>query len=81
MERHGRRVGITTGEECLAVERSGQLPRYKEGHPSLSDQRLKFIRYPRSLSPTLVALPSMSLIPFAPFSFSVFQIFSFFFDI
>src|SRR5437667_4537532 len=30
---------------------------------------LKLIRCPRSLAPTLVALPSMSLIPFAPFSF------------
>jgi 2-polyprenyl-6-methoxyphenol hydroxylase-like FAD-dependent oxidoreductase len=25
-ERHARRVGITTREECFAVERSGQLP-------------------------------------------------------
>src|SRR5438876_3095265 len=30
---------------------------------------LKLVRCPRSLAPTLVALPSMSLIPFAPFSF------------
>ena len=28
---------------------------------------LKLVRYPRSFAPTLVALPSMSLIPFAPF--------------
>jgi hypothetical protein len=28
---------------------------------------LKLVRFPRSLTPTLVALPSMSLIPFAPF--------------
>ena len=28
---------------------------------------LKLVRYPRSLAPTLVTLPSMSLIPFAPF--------------
>jgi hypothetical protein len=28
---------------------------------------LKLVRYPRSLAPTLVILPSMSLIPFAPF--------------
>jgi hypothetical protein len=33
---------------------------------------LKLVRCPRSLAPTLVALPSMSLIPFAPFSFSGF---------
>jgi hypothetical protein len=37
MERNGARdmaggVGIATWEECLAVERSGQLPRYKAGH-------------------------------------------------
>ena len=31
-ERHGRWAGIATWEECLAVERSGQLPRYKAGH-------------------------------------------------
>src|SRR5204862_2636188 len=31
---------------------------------------LKLVRCPRSLAPTLVALPSMSLFPFAPFSFS-----------
>src|SRR5437762_1490993 len=30
---------------------------------------LKLVRCPRSLAPTLVALPSMSLIPFAPFSY------------
>jgi len=29
---------------------------------------LKLLRCPRSLAPTLVTLPSMSLIPFAPFS-------------
>jgi len=29
---------------------------------------LKLVRCPRSLAPTLVTLPSMSLIPFAPFS-------------
>ena len=29
---------------------------------------LKLVRCPRSLDPTLVTLPSMSLIPFAPFS-------------
>ena len=34
---------------------------------------LKLVRCPRSLAPTLVTLPSMSLIPFAPFSASVFQ--------
>ena len=28
-ERHGRRVGITTWDECLTVERSGKLPRSK----------------------------------------------------
>src|ERR1700676_4629854 len=28
---------------------------------------LKLVRCPRSLAPTLVTLPSMSLIPFAPF--------------
>src|SRR6266403_29561 len=28
---------------------------------------LKLVRFPRSLAPTLVILPSMSLIPFAPF--------------
>ena len=28
---------------------------------------LKLVRCPRSLDPTLVTLPSMSLIPFAPF--------------
>jgi len=31
---------------------------------------LKLVRCPRSLAPTLVTLPSMSLFPFAPFSFS-----------
>jgi hypothetical protein len=31
---------------------------------------LKLARCPRSLAATLAALPSMSLIPFAPFSFS-----------
>src|ERR1700730_4355537 len=35
---------------------------------SVSD--LKLVRCPRSLAATLVTLPSMSLIPFAPFSFS-----------
>ena len=34
---------------------------------------LKLLRCPRLVAPTLVTLPSMSLIPFAPFSFSVFQ--------
>jgi hypothetical protein len=29
---------------------------------------LKLVRCPHSLDPTLVTLPSMSLIPFAPFS-------------
>ena len=29
---------------------------------------LKLVRCPHSLAPTLVTLPSMSLIPFAPFS-------------
>ncbi len=29
---------------------------------------LKLVRCPRSLDPTIVTLPSMSLIPFAPFS-------------
>jgi len=28
---------------------------------------LKLVRCPRSLAPTLVTLPSMSLVPFAPF--------------
>jgi hypothetical protein len=35
-------------------------------------QRLKLVRCPRSLAPTLLALPSMPLIPFAPFSFAGF---------
>jgi len=44
---------------------------------------LKLVRCPRSLAPTLVTLPSMSFIPFTPFSgddvwiFSAFQRFSF----
>ncbi len=29
---------------------------------------LKLVRCPRSLDPTLVTLPSMSLVPFAPFT-------------
>jgi hypothetical protein len=29
---------------------------------------LKLVRYPRSFAPSLVALPSMSLIPVAPFN-------------
>jgi hypothetical protein len=37
----------------------------------LAFQRLKLVRRPRSLAPTLVALPSMSLIPRAPFSFQL----------
>ena len=37
-------------------------------------QRLKLARCPRSLAPTLVALPSMSRVPPAPFSFSAFQL-------
>jgi hypothetical protein len=32
----------------------------------LQQRILKLVRYPRSLAPTLVTLPSMSLIPFAP---------------
>jgi putative lumazine-binding protein len=37
-------------------------------------QLLKLTRCPRSLAPTLVALHSMSLIPFAPFSISAFGV-------
>ena len=36
------------------------------GEPETLDG-LKLVRFPRSLAPTLVALPSMSLIPSAPF--------------
>src|SRR6266566_2738709 len=36
-------------------------------------QYLKLVRCPYSLAPTLVTLPSMSLIPFAPFSFPRFS--------
>jgi hypothetical protein len=32
--RHGRRAGITTREECLAVERAGRQPRYNQGEES-----------------------------------------------
>jgi hypothetical protein len=47
MERPGRatwpRVGITTWEECLAVERSGRLPRYKAGTSNIksADGRIR----------------------------------------
>src|SRR4051812_7724457 len=47
--------------------RSGDLCELREGGLQLFDD-LKLIRCPRSLAPTLVTLPSMSLIPFAPFS-------------
>ena len=36
---------------------------------------LKFVRCPRSLIATLATLPSMSLLPFAPFSLLAFQLF------
>jgi hypothetical protein len=37
-----------------------------EGSPARSLSRLKLARCPHSLAPTLVTLPSMSLIPSAP---------------
>jgi hypothetical protein len=57
-ERHGR------FSREVAVERSGKLPRYKAGHL----RRFFETRSPPGLlAPTLVTLPFMSLIPFAPF--------------
>jgi hypothetical protein len=39
----------------------------------ISFPRLELVRCPRSLAPTLVTLPSMSLVPLAPFSFQLFR--------
>jgi hypothetical protein len=47
----------------LPLIRPMGLPIYVARFPSAP---LKLVRYPRSLAPTLVTLPSMSLVPFAP---------------
>jgi len=49
------------------VEILGSDPLYL--HPPLPS--LKLVRCPSSLAPTLVALPSLSLIPFAPFFYCI----------
>jgi hypothetical protein len=49
--------------------RSGSLGTRSISETAVSASALKLVRCPRSLAPTLVALPSMSLIPSAPFSF------------
>jgi hypothetical protein len=70
MERAGKprhRWANPRGRE--SGERKSQLG---EGGLEVFDD-LKLVRCPRSLDPTLVTLPSMSLIPFAPFSFPRFR--------
>jgi hypothetical protein len=52
---------------CSRPLRPIGLPIYVARRPAAP---LKLIRCPRSLAPTLVALPSMSLIPSAPFIIS-----------
>ena len=49
------------------MKSAGDFGKLGEGGLQVFDD-LKLVRFPRSLAPTLVTLPSMSLIPFAPFS-------------
>jgi len=49
------------------VKSAGDFGKLDEGGLQVFDD-LKLVRFPRSLAPTLVTLPSMSLIPFTPFS-------------
>ena len=51
------------------MKSAGDFGKLDEGGLQVFDD-LKLVRFPRSLAPTLVTLPSMSLIPFAPFPYS-----------
>jgi hypothetical protein len=68
---------MSVGLSPLNVSAAKPLNYSPSQHRNLFCQRLKLVRCPRSLAPTFVALPSMSLIRFAPFSFLRFPRFSF----
>ncbi|MFZ3376187.1 MAG: hypothetical protein WA183_11600, partial [Chthoniobacterales bacterium] len=78
---HRRRIaGAARASQCEGSELASTSLNLHQSHElryigSVFD--LKLLCCPRLAAPTLVTLPSMSLIPFAPFSFSAFPDFSF----
>ena len=59
-------TGVFVALEALPFQIISDFRRLGEGGLEVFYD-LKLVRCPRSLAPTLVTLPSMSLIPFAPF--------------
>ena len=60
-------TGVFVALEASPFQVIHNLGKLAKGGLTVFDD-LKLVRCPRSLDPTLVTLPSMSLIPFAPFS-------------
>src|SRR5207244_6473561 len=60
-------TGVFVALEASPFQVIHNLGKLAKGGLTVFDD-LKHVRCPRSLDPTLVTLPSMSLIPFAPFS-------------